>query len=89
MGESALRLSGGDAGLIERGGLDQVADGFGLGKVDAAVEKGPEGEFAGFGEPGARAYGAVETVPENDGGAVAGDFDYVFGGVGTGRDEEV
>ena len=40
----------GDAGLVERGGFDQVADGFGLRQVDAAVEKGAQGEFARLGQ---------------------------------------
>ena len=81
-GDGALRLLGGDARLIERGGFDEVADGFGLREVDAAVEKSAQGEFAGFSEAGAGADSAVETMPEDDGGAVAGDFDDVLGGVG-------
>ena len=78
----ALRLLRGDARLIERGGFDQIADGFGVRQIDAAVEISAQGEFARFGEAGAGAYGAVETVAQNDGRAVAGDFDHVFGGVG-------
>ena len=31
--------------------LNDVEDGFGLGKVDPAVQEGPFGELAGFGEP--------------------------------------
>jgi len=42
-------LLGGDAGLVEGGSFDKVADGFGAGKVDAAVEEGPEGELARLG----------------------------------------
>jgi hypothetical protein len=87
-GDGALCLAGGYAGLVERGGVDEVADGFGLGKVDASVDEGAEGEFAGFGETRSGADGAVETVAEDDWCTVAGDFDDVFGGVGAGGGEE-
>ncbi len=46
----AARLLRGDARLVERGGFDQVAHGFGLRQVDAAVEKGAQREFAGLGQ---------------------------------------
>ena len=32
-GEGAAELLGGDAGLVEGGGFDEVVDGFGLGEV--------------------------------------------------------
>ena len=85
--DRALRLLRGDARLVERGGFDQIADGFGLGEIDAAVEESAQREFARFGEARARAHGAVEAVPQDDGRAMAGDFDHVFGGVGTRRGE--
>src|SRR5580700_8479341 len=37
-GESALELLRGDLRLVERLGVDEVTDGFGLGEIDAAVE---------------------------------------------------
>ena len=49
-GDGALHLLRGDARLVERGGVDQVADGLGLRQVDAAVEEGAQGELAGLGE---------------------------------------
>ncbi len=83
-GDGARGLLRGDAGLIERGGVDQVAHGFGLRQIDAAVQISAEGELAGFGEAGAGVERAVDGMAQNDGGAVAGDFDHVFGGVGAG-----
>jgi hypothetical protein len=79
----AARLLRGDARLVERGGFDQVADGFGLGQIDAAVEKGAQGEFAGLGQARAGFEGALHGVAQHHRRAVAGDFDHVFGGVGA------
>ena len=87
-GDGAAGLLGGDAGLVERGGVDEVADGFGLREIDAAVEVGAQGEFAGFGEAGAGFQGALDGVAQDHGRAVAGDFDDVLGGIGTGSFEE-
>ena len=50
--DGALRLLRGDAGLIERGGFDEIANGLGARQIDTAIEKGAESEFAGFGERG-------------------------------------
>ena len=83
-GEGACEMLGGDAGLVEGRGLNEVVDGFGLGEVEAAGEEGALGEFAGFGESGAGGNALAEEMVEQDGGAVGGDFDYVFGGVGVG-----
>ena len=85
--DGTLRLLRRDARLVERGGVDQVADGFGLRQIDAAVQESAQREFARLGKPRARAHGPVETMPQHDGRAMAGDFDYVFGGVGTRRGE--
>ena len=81
-------MLGGDAGLVEGGGFDEVVDGFGLGEVEAAGKEGSLGEFAGFGEACAGGDALAEEVVEEDGGAVGGDFDDVFGGVGVGFFEE-
>ena len=86
-GEGAAELLGGDAGLVEGGGGDEVVDGFGLGEVEAAGEEGALGEFAGFGEAGASGDALAEEVVEEDGGAVGGDLDEVFAGVGVGGGE--
>ena len=51
----------GDAGLIESGGIDQIAHGFGLRQIDAAVEISAQGEFAGFGQTRARARRRAST----------------------------
>ena len=64
--------------------VDQIADGFGLGQVEASVEKGAHGEFAGLGEAGAAGEREFDDVAQDDGGAVGGDFDDVIGGVGVG-----
>jgi len=53
---------GGDAGLVESSGFDEVVDGFGLGEVEAAGEEGPLGEFAGFCEAAAGGYALAEEV---------------------------
>jgi hypothetical protein len=45
-------------------------------------------EFAGFGKASAGGDALAEEVVEEDGGAVGGDFDDVFGGVGVGFFEE-
>jgi hypothetical protein len=88
VGERAGELAGGEAGLLERGGGDEVGDGLGLGEVDAAGEEGALGELAGFGEAGAAGTALADDVFEQDGRAVGGDLDQVFGGVGVGRGEE-
>src|SRR5690606_25300778 len=65
------------------GRTDEVDDGFSLGEVEPAVEKGAQGEFAGLGGTGARA----EHFPEHAGGeeasAVALNLDDVLAGVGA------
>ena len=38
-GNGAIDLLGGDAGLIKRRGVDQIANGFGLRQIDAAVDR--------------------------------------------------
>ena len=81
-------MLGGDAGLVEGGGFDEVVNCFGLGEIEAAGEEGSLGEFAGFGEARAGGEALAEEVVEEDGGAVGGDFYDVFGGVGVGFFEE-
>ena len=77
-GEGASELLSRDACLMERGGVDEVSDCFGLGEVKAAGEEGALGEFAGFCEAGAIGDALAEEVVEEDWGAVGGDLYYVF-----------
>ena len=51
--ERAAQLLGGDAGLVQGLRRDQVADRFGLSQIEAAMEEGALGEFAGPGEASA------------------------------------
>ncbi len=64
--------------------VDEVADGFGLGEIEAAVEEGAHSEFAGFGETRAAGECEFDDVTEYDGRAVGRDFNDVVGGVGMG-----
>jgi hypothetical protein len=73
-GKRAAQLLGGDAGLVEGGGFDEIVDGFGLGEVEAAGEEGALGKFAGFGEAGAGSYALAEKVVEEYWGAMGGDL---------------
>ena len=82
------KLLGGEARLVQGGGVDEVADGFGLGEVEAAVEERALGELAGAGQAGAIGEGVGEQEVEHDGGAVGGDFEDVLAGVGGGCGEE-
>lgn len=86
--DGTLRLLGSDFRLIERGGVDQFADGFGLGKIDAAIEIGAQSELARFGGAGTARDRLLDAIPQNYGRAMAGDFDYVFRSVGMGRGVE-
>ena len=81
-GERAFELLGGDLRLIERLRIDQVADGFGLGEVDASVEEGAHGELARLGKARAAGESEFDDVAEDDGRSVGGDFDDVVSGVG-------
>ena len=78
----------GDAGLVEGGGFDEIANSFSLSEIEAAGEEGALGEFAWFGEACASGDALAEEVVEEDGGAVGGDFYDVFGGVRVGFFEE-
>ena len=86
-GERAIQLLGRDSGLIERLRLDQVADSFGLGEIDAAVEKGAHGEFARAPRGARREPAPLDHVAQNHWRAVGGNFDDVVGGVGVWRGE--
>ena len=72
-----------DARLVERRGVDQIAHGFGLRQVDAAVQKRAQSELAGFGQPRAGVDGPLHRVPQHHGRAMAGNLDHVLRGVGA------
>ena len=61
-------------------GVDEVGDRFGLGQIEAAVQKGAPGEFAGLGKAGAGSEDGVKDELRREQAAVAGDFDYVLAG---------
>src|SRR6185369_8977773 len=69
-GNRAAGLLGGDARLVKSGSVDEVADGFRLGEIEAAVEECPQGELAGFGEAGAGVEGALDTVAQDHRGSM-------------------
>ena len=80
--KSAFQLPGGDPGLVERLRLDQVAHRLGLRQVDTAVQEGAHGELAGLGQPGATGQSELDHPPQHYRRAVAGNLDYIVGGVG-------
>ena len=51
LGQRAVQLVDGRAGLRRRHGVDQVGDGLGLDQVEAAVQVRAERELAGLGQP--------------------------------------
>ena len=52
----------GDAGLVQRSSVDQIADRFGLRKIDAAIEVRAQGELAGLSKASAGDAGSLESV---------------------------
>ncbi len=66
-------------------GGENVDHRLGLGQIDAAIEEGPLGEFAGGGENGAAGENEFEDTLENQEAAVAMDLDDIFAGIGVGR----
>ena len=79
--QCAFKLLGSDAGLEERLRVDEVANGFGLGEIDTAVQKGTHGELAGFGEASAVLKGEFDDVSEDHGRSVGRNLDEIVGGV--------
>ena len=80
-------LPRGHARLIQRRGFNQIADRLGLRQIDSAIQISPQCEFARFGQPGSPAHCRSMTESQDDGRAVAGDLDQVFGGIGSRRRE--
>ena len=73
---------GGDLSLIERLRVDQIADGFGLGEIDAAVEEGAHGELSGFGETRPGGDAQLDNMPQHDRRSVRSNLNDVVGSVG-------
>ena len=61
--------------------INQIADGFGLGEIDAAVEEGAHGEFAGLSQARSGCQRQLDDASQNYWRAVSGDFDDVVCGV--------
>src|SRR5579862_2664576 len=78
----------GDARLVQRCSFDQIAHGFGLRQIDAAVQVRPEGEFARLGQPCSGLAGALQRIPQHGRRAMARNLDNVLGGVGSRGGEE-
>src|SRR6202167_1994169 len=87
LGESAFELLGGDLRLVKCLGVDQIADRFSLGEIDAAMEEGAHGELSGLGETCSGRNAQLDDVPEHDRRSVGGDLDDVVGGIGMGFGE--
>jgi hypothetical protein len=80
--DRAVQLLGGDFGLIERLRIDQIANRFSLGEIDAAVQKGAHGELSRLGETRASSDRQFNHTAENDRRSMRGNFHDVVGGVG-------
>ena len=88
MAERAAHLAGGLARLSEGLRVDEVADRFSLGEVEAAGEECALREFAGLGEARAEIERSAQQQLQDHRRAVRGNFDQIFGGVGVGRGKE-
>jgi len=78
----------GYAGLVKRGGVDQIADSFGPRQIDAAVQKGAQREFSRLGQARAGIEGPVQGKAQDHGRSVAGYLHNVLSRVGSRRFEE-
>ena len=82
--EFTVKLTtGGTEGAL-RAGTDEVSNGLGLGEVELAVGESGAGEFAGFRRSAATGKEVIEDTLDDEGIAVAGDFEEVFAGVRSG-----
>ncbi len=71
-------------GHLEAGaaaGLNDFQDRFGLGKIQAAGQESPQGEFSRLGQPGAVLQGQVQNLPEDRVPGMAVYFHHVLPGV--------
>ena len=76
--------------VVRRGGMggDQVGDCFGLRKVEFAVHKGPQGEFAGSGHTQSAGKQQLEHLLLDIDRAMARNFDDILAVIGVGRPEK-
>src|SRR5438132_6446819 len=81
VGQRAFKLLRRDFGLKQGLRINQVADGFSLGEIDAAVQEGAHGEFARLSQARSGCQRQFDDAPQNYWRAVGGDFDDVISGV--------
>src|SRR5579871_4530031 len=67
---------------------DHVCDGFRLRQIDPPVEKSSPGEFARFGQPGARVEDDLQDAHRDSPSTVAREFRRILARVGVGRTVE-
>jgi carbonic anhydrase len=82
-GQRAFELLRGDFCLVERLGVDEIANSFGLGEIDASIQEGSHGKFAWLGEPRPCSDAEFDDVAKHNRRTVSGNFDDVVGGVGV------
>ena len=82
LGERALKLLGGDLRLVKSLRVDQVAHGFCLGEIDAAIEKRAHGELARLGEARPRSNAHLDDMPKHHRRAMCRDLDDVVRRIG-------
>ena len=88
VGQCAFKLLRRNFGLEQGLRINQIADGFGLGEIDAAVQEGAHGEFAGLSQARSGCQRQLDDASQNHWRAVGGDFDNVVCGVRVGLLEE-
>ena len=79
--ERAFQLPRGDLRLVERLGVDEVADRFRLRQIDAAVEERSHGELARLGQACTSRNRHLNDMSQNNRRSMAGNFDHVVGRV--------
>ena len=86
--QRAFELIHGRARLQRRHRLDEIGDRFRLRQIEASVQVRAQREFAGLGQPRARAPSPSSTIASSSTGLpCAADLDDVFAGVGMRRRE--
>ena len=63
--KTTFELLRSDLRLVKRLRVDQVAHGFSLGKIDAAIEKCAHGELSGLSQPRPRAHAHLDNMPQH------------------------
>ena len=84
-GDGTLKLLRRHTRLVERLRLNQVANRFRLGQVNAPVQESAQGELAGLRRARALGKAALFEIPQNDWSAVAGNFHHVLRRIGMRR----